>query len=56
MHLAKLARRDTKLNTLIATLARRDSTDMRVITWITLVFLPGTFTAVSSCNSVSNNS
>ncbi|PMD47753.1 hypothetical protein L207DRAFT_523115 [Hyaloscypha variabilis F] len=42
---AKLARRDTKPNTLIATLARRDSTDMRVITWITLVFLPGTFMA-----------
>jgi hypothetical protein len=45
IHLAKLTRQDTKLNTLIATLARRDSTDMRVITWITLVFLPGTFTA-----------
>ena len=46
IHLARLARRDTKLNTLIATLARRDSTDMRVITWITLFFLPATFTAV----------
>lgn len=51
---ARLARRDTKLNTLIATLARRDSTDMRVITWITLVFLPGTFTATLFSTSFFN--
>ncbi|KAK8213488.1 hypothetical protein M8818_002790 [Zalaria obscura] len=32
----------------VAVAARRDSVDMRVITAITLVFLPGTFTAVSA--------
>lgn len=29
----------------IAVHAQRDSTDMRIIAWATLVFLPGTFTA-----------
>ncbi len=30
----------------VALLTRRDSTDMRIIAAVTLVFLPGTFTAV----------
>jgi hypothetical protein len=51
LKLARLARKDTKLNILIASLSRRDSVDMRVITWITLIFLPGTFTAVSNSSS-----
>ena len=33
----------------VAVLARQDSTDMRVIAVATLVFLPGTFVAVSQC-------
>jgi hypothetical protein len=32
----------------VALLTRRDSTDMRIIAAVTLAFLPGTFTAVSS--------
>ena len=32
----------------VAMWTRRDSTDMRIITAITLIFLPGTFTAVRS--------
>lgn len=32
----------------IAVLSRRDSTDMRTIAIVTLLFLPGTFSAVSS--------
>lgn len=32
----------------IAHLTRRDSTDMRIIAVVTMLFLPGTFTAVSS--------
>jgi hypothetical protein len=31
----------------VSLLTRRDSVDMRIITAITLFFLPGTFTAVS---------
>ena len=32
----------------VAILAHRDSTDMRVIAVVTLIFLPATFTAVST--------
>jgi hypothetical protein len=32
----------------MAKLTQRDSTNMRVIAGVTLVFLPGTFTAVSA--------
>lgn len=42
-----IAQRDTNLNLHIASLASRDSSDMRVIAGVTLVFLPPTFTAVS---------
>jgi hypothetical protein len=34
----------------IATLTRQDSIDMRIIAAVTLIFLPGTFTAVSVAN------
>jgi hypothetical protein len=40
-----IGQRDNKLNIETATAARRDSNDMRIIAAVTLVFLPGTFTA-----------
>jgi hypothetical protein len=40
-----IGQRDNKLNIETATAARRDSNAMRIIAAVTLVFLPGTFTA-----------
>lgn len=40
-----IGQRDNRLNIETATAARRDSNDMRVIAAVTLIFLPGTFTA-----------
>lgn len=40
-----IGQRDDKLNIEIATAARRDSNAMQIIAAVTLVFLPGTFTA-----------
>ena len=40
--------RDNQLNYQAAQAARRDSSDMRVIAWVTLGFLPATFVAVST--------
>ena len=40
-----IGQRDNRLNIETATAARRDSNDMRIIAAVTLVFLPGTFTA-----------
>lgn len=40
-----IGQRDNKLNIDTATAARRDSNDMRIIAAVTLIFLPGTFTA-----------
>lgn len=42
-----VASRDNELNGQAAEAARRDSSDMRTIAWMTLLFLPATFIAVS---------
>jgi len=39
----------------IAHLTRRDSTDMRIIAVVTMLFLPGTFTAVSRLQTPCHN-
>jgi hypothetical protein len=40
--------RDNKLNQLIANASKRDSSAMKVLAVVTMVFLPGTFVAVST--------
>ena len=45
MKMAELSRQDNAAMKQVALLTRKDSTDMRIIAWVTLVFLPGTFTA-----------
>ena len=47
MRIAEESRRIADESKKVANLTRRDSTDMRVIAAVTLIFLPGTFTAVS---------
>jgi hypothetical protein len=42
----------SELSMEIARLTQRDGTNMRVIAGVTLVFLPGTFTAVSTFDQV----
>ncbi|KAG6367499.1 hypothetical protein INS49_001689 [Diaporthe citri] len=43
--IAEISYQDNAAMKTIALLARRDSTDMRIVAWATLIFLPGTFTA-----------
>jgi hypothetical protein len=40
--------RDNKLNQLIANASKRDSSAMKALAVVTMVFLPGTFVAVST--------
>jgi hypothetical protein len=40
--------RDNKLNQLIANSSKRDSSAMKVLAVVTMLFLPGTFVAVST--------
>lgn len=47
MKIAEESRRIADDSKKIAELTRRDSNDMRVIAAVTLMFLPGTFVAVS---------
>jgi hypothetical protein len=46
MLIAEASRKIADESKKVALWTRRDSSDMRVITAITLLFLPGTFTAV----------
>lgn len=43
--IAEISYQDNAAMKTIALLMQRDSTDMRIIAWATLIFLPGTFTA-----------
>lgn len=43
--IAEISYQDNAAMKTIALLAQRDSNDMRIIAWATLIFLPGTFTA-----------
>lgn len=43
--IAEISHQDNTAMKTIALLAQRDSTDMRIIAWATLIFLPDTFTA-----------
>lgn len=43
--IAEISYLDNAAMKTIALLAQRDSADMRIIAWATLIFLPGTFTA-----------
>lgn len=40
-----ISQRDSEIMKEMTLLAQRDSKDMRIIAWVTLIFLPGTFTA-----------
>jgi hypothetical protein len=41
-------RRDAKANIIIANASKKDSTQMRLISFVGMIFLPGTFLAVSN--------
>ncbi|PVF91183.1 hypothetical protein CPB86DRAFT_770930 [Serendipita vermifera] len=54
LKISRLAARQNHFNMIIASATRRDSIDMRVIAGVTLVFLPGTFTATIFSSSFWN--
>jgi hypothetical protein len=45
-------KRDAESNQLIAISGKRDSTSMKVLAVVTMIFLPGTFVAVSISSPV----